>query len=117
MAEDDSTMRGLLQTLLEIEGYEVKISDARGADIFELLRAFKPQFLILDYHLGNIKGIEILNELKIESNIHRPFILVTSGEDRRDQCLAAGADGFIIKPYMPDILISWLREREGSVDQ
>jgi len=117
LAEDDSTLRGLLQTLLELEGYEVEISDTRGANIFELLGAFKPQFLILDYHLGNISGIEILNKVKIESIIHRPIILVSSGEDRKDQCLAAGADGFILKPYMPDVLISWLREREGSIDQ
>jgi CheY-like chemotaxis protein len=116
LAEDDAVMRGLLKTLLEIEGYEVKISDARGENIFELLSSFNPHFLLLDYHLRNVAAIEIIMKLKNDFDVLRPVILIASGEDRKEECLEAGANGFLLKPYMPDVLISWLREREGSID-
>jgi len=112
LAEDDLTMRGLLSTLLEIESFDVLLSDARGDNIPELIKTAQPNFLLLDYHLRNVSGLDVLRAIKNISP--RPIILMTSGEDRRDQCLEAGADGFILKPYMPDELISWLRERKGS---
>ena len=114
LAEDDVTMRGLLKTLLEIEGFEVTLSDVRGENIAELISLTQPHFLILDYHLRNISGIDILNSIKRIPDIHFPIVLMTSGEDRKEQCLEAGADGFILKPYMPDELINWLRERKRS---
>jgi DNA-binding response OmpR family regulator len=117
LAEDDATMRGLLKTLLEFEGYEIILSDARGDNIIELIRIAPPHFLILDYHLGNVSGIDILNTIKRVVNLRTPIVLMTSGEDRKDQCLEAGADGFLLKPYMPDELINWLREREGKIDK
>jgi len=38
---------------------------------------------------------------------------MSSGEDVRDACAKAGADGFLLKPYMPDDLISWIRTHGG----
>lgn len=112
LAEDDLTMRGLLKTLLEIEGFDVLLSDASGDNIPELIKTTQPNFLLLDYHLRGVSGLDILRS--IQNIAQLPIILMTSGEDRRDQCLEAGADGFILKPYMPDELINWLRERKGS---
>jgi DNA-binding response OmpR family regulator len=109
-------MRGLLKTLLEIEGYETILSNARNEDIVDLIKLAHPYFLLLDYHLGNVTGIDILRTIKKGIDFRNPIVLMTSGEDRRDECMDAGADGFLLKPYMPDELINWLREREGTID-
>ena len=117
LVEDDVSISRLLKTLLEIEGFEVSTSDGDVKKVPEMLGQFQPDFLILDYHLKKYTGIDVLRLLKKGGSIPRPFILVTSGEDRREQCFQEGADGFLLKPYMPSEMIDWLREKELVIDQ
>ena len=117
LVEDDESICRLLKTLLEIEGFEVATSDGEVKKVPELLRLFQPDFVILDYYLKNSTGIEVLRLFSNDINIHRPFILVTSGEDQRERCFQEGADGFLLKPYMPDDMIDWLHEKELVIDQ
>ena len=117
LVEDDDSICRLLKTLLEIEGFEVSTSDGDVKKIPEMLGQFRPDFLILDYHLKKYTGIDVMRLLKTDVNTPRPFILVTSGEDRRERCFQEGADGFLLKPYMPSDMIDWLREKVLVIDQ
>ncbi len=117
LVEDDESILRLLKTLLEIEGFEVSASDGDLKSFPELFMQFKPDFIILDYHLKKSTGIDVLRLFKGDLKIHRPFILVTSGEDQRERCQQEGADGFLLKPYMPGDMIDWLRAKELVIDQ
>lgn len=117
LVEDDVSICRLLKTLLEIEGFEVSISDGDLKLIPEQLQLFNPHFMILDYYLKKSTGIQILRLINGLLNIQRPFIMVTSGEDQQERCMQAGADGFLLKPYMPDDLVDWLRAKELVIDQ
>ncbi len=117
LVEDDESICRLLKTLLEIEGFEVATSGGDVANVPEWLHKFRPDFLILDYYLKNSTGIDVLRLFNNNSDFHRPFILVTSGEDQRERCMQEGADGFLLKPFMPDEMIDWLREKELVIDQ
>ena len=117
LVEDDDSICRLLKTLLEIEGFEVSTSDGEVKQVPELLQLFQPDFLILDYYLKKSTGIDVLRLFGKDSNYHRPFILVTSGEDQQERCMREGADGFLLKPYMPDDMIDWLHEKELVIDQ
>ena len=114
--EDDATMLPLLKTLLEIEGYETRSFVGVEGNLCEQINNFEPLFILIDYHLKRSSGVSLLKLLRSDPQNIRPFILMTSGEDRKDQCLDAGADGFLLKPFMPDELINWLREREETID-
>lgn len=116
LVEDDTTMRDLLKTLLEIEGYETVSFEGVEKNLSEQINIFKPLFILIDYHLKRSSGVELLKLLRSDTLNTRPFILMTSGEDRKDQCMFAGADGFLLKPFMPDKLINWLHEREETID-
>jgi DNA-binding response OmpR family regulator len=117
LVEDDATMRGLLKTLLELEGFTVLTADGNAENLVAEIERFAPQSILLDYHLRKLTGIQLLCLLRADEHLSRPSILMTSGEDRKEQCLDAGADGFLMKPFMPEDLINWLHEREHSIDQ
>jgi DNA-binding response OmpR family regulator len=112
LVEDDFTMRSLLKTLLEIEGFEVLSFEGGSEDFVEKMKQYHPHFILIDFHLKKSSGLELLRLLRSGLIDPKPEILMLSGEDRKDQCLEAGADGFLLKPFMPDELIEWLHERE-----
>lgn len=111
LIEDSPTMRTLLQTLLELEGFEVLISNAmKEEDIIREIAEKQPKVILLDVHLRGINGIKLLERIRKEQAFQGFRVLMTSGMDLRDECIKAGADGFILKPYMPDELFSYLRK-------
>jgi DNA-binding response OmpR family regulator len=111
IAEDDSTMVTLLQTLLKMEGFEVVTMDMDvDVDVPAEIRSVKPDILFMDVHLGQKSGIEIVESVRVDSSFDDLRIIMTSGLDLREECLRHGADGFLLKPFMPDDLLSMLMD-------
>ncbi len=108
LAEDDETMVALLKTLLKMEGYEVFALDV-DADIVQSVLDANPDILLMDVHLLHINGMDELVKLRAAPGGQSVRVLMTSGLDFKDQCLARGANGFIQKPFMPDDLLQALR--------
>jgi CheY-like chemotaxis protein len=114
LVEDDATMRILLKTLLELDGHHVDMVLDPRMDIVQFVRDLQPEIMIMDVHLRSKNGIEVLKSIRQESFPWHLFILMASGMDVRDECLQAGADGFLLKPYMPDELTKQLRKAQAS---
>ena len=108
LAEDDATMVSLLKTLLKMEGYQVSALDA-DADIAQAVLKTKPDILLMDVHLLRQNGLDELVKLRAAPGGESVRVLMTSGLDFKDQCLSAGANGFLQKPFMPDDLLDALR--------
>ena len=108
--EDDLTMQGLLKTLLSLEGYQVILGDDGGDEIMAAIYQEKPDFLLLDVHLKKTSGLDIIRRLHTVPGSFLPLILMSSGRDNSDECLRAGADGFLLKPYMPSELTGWIKD-------
>jgi two-component system cell cycle response regulator CtrA len=99
LIEDDSILAENLTALLEQEGFHVDEAD-RGEDGLELCLAYKYQAIILDLNLPDMRGDELLANLRKRSD-HTP-VLVLSGEsevESRLKCLRSGADDFVTKPF------------------
>ena len=109
IAEDDHTMVLLLQTLLKMEGFEVATVDI-DADVAAEVRRERPDYVFMDVHLGRQSGIDIVQTIRKNPEFSKLKIIMTSGLDVRDECLRRGADNFILKPFMPDDLISLLKD-------
>ena len=107
--EDDLTMCTLLDTLFTLEGYHVIIlPPENGNFILTQVNLEKPSVLLFDVHLKYFNSIEISRKIR-QSDAGRNMLLVmVSGMDLREECLAAGADLFLLKPYMPEKLIDWV---------
>ena len=112
LVEDDRTMRAILKTLLELEHFSVAAWNGQaGEDILDQIRAENPEVLLLDVHLRSASGLDILRQIRGDALISGMRVLMTSGMDLKDQCLDTGADGFLLKPYMPDDLIQLIRSQ------
>ncbi len=109
VADDDKVMLGLLTTLLELEGDQA-ITISRPEQLRPKAKEIRPALILLDYYLAGGSSITALRELKSDPELKDIPVLVASGMDRQDECLTAGADGFILKPFRPTDLLDRIRE-------
>lgn len=108
LAEDDLTMVSLLKTLLKMDGFDVVALDADD-DVPAALEQECPDVLLLDVHLSNQNGLEILDIIRGSEHTCKARVVMISGSNLRDECIKHGADGFLLKPFMPDDLIQILQ--------
>lgn len=113
LAEDDVTMLSLLKTLLNMEGFEVAALLAE-TDVPEALRTEKPDILLMDVHLANQSGLDILDDIRKTQDVSAMRVIMSSGSNVKDECMKHGANGFLLKPYMPDELITILKNTLNS---
>ena len=109
LADDDNTMVTLLKTLLSMEGYQVSTLMDKVGDILENIRNAKPDVLLIDIFLGDQNGLDIVRQIRQMPDLNHIRIIMVSGVDKARECLAAGADVFLLKPYMPNELFEILR--------
>ncbi|TGK09038.1 response regulator [Leptospira fluminis] len=99
--DDSATMRSLVQQTLGMGGYEVVLAQD-GKDGIEKFSLGPVDLVITDINMPIMDGITFIKELrKIDQNV--PILtLTTESEDSMKQSgAAAGANGWIIKPFRP----------------
>lgn len=112
LADDDFTMVSLLKTLLGLEGYDVDTLLDKPGDILEVIRRIGPDFLIVDIFLGNRNGIDLVRTMRAQSDLKNINVIMVSGIDKTQECFDAGADAFLLKPYMPEDLLRLLHGKQ-----
>lgn len=110
LAEDDQTMVTLLQTLLKLEGFETVSLDLAEGNLFAMLERNIPKMLLLDLNLPGESGLDVLRVMRADERFKNTRVIMASGMNAKDECLASGADAFLMKPYMPDELIGLLKK-------
>jgi CheY-like chemotaxis protein len=110
LIEDDLTLVGLLKTLLEIEGFEIAIAGRTVLDqVPQFIQEQQPDAVLMDVHMRGANGLEILRQVRQDAEFDGVQMILTSGIDLTEQCLAAGANAFVLKPYIPDDLVKTIR--------
>ena len=113
-------MRSLVRDVLESGGYEVRES-ADGRQALDALHLLSPDLVITDINMPEMDGITLLREIRKHPALGRTpvLILTTSTDDEvKASARAAGATGWIGKPFHPDQLSQIVarvlgRERPG----
>ena len=108
IAEDDPNMLSLLGTLLELEGYEICYYK-ETTPILKSVEAERPQAILMDIHLSNENGLEVARQIRRNAALKGTRIVLQSGMDLSDASLAAQADAFLLKPYMPEVLLEVIK--------
>ncbi|MDK1080146.1 MAG: response regulator [Anaerolineae bacterium] len=109
LAEDDLTMVALLKTLLGMEGYQV-IALNPNDNVYESALKDQPDVLLLDIHLPQDNGLDILDRLRQDEKTKTLKVIMTSGLNLENECISHGANDFLLKPFMPDDLLSILKQ-------
>lgn len=115
VVEDVDSIRSLIVRLVEGLGAET-VCSAMGVDT--ALTALESQVfdaMLLDYELGGRDGIEILTAIRnnpAHPNHKTPGVLLTGHAESHvvKEAVMAGANGYLVKPVMPDILGQRLRK-------
>jgi DNA-binding response OmpR family regulator len=107
--EDEAMLFELLNDLLKLEGYQV--SSAVPETLLQDLYAKKPAALLMDVNLRGANGLDLLSKIRADEALKDLVVVLSSGLDFRQESLQRGADGFILKPYMPDELINTLKSK------
>ena len=102
VVDDFSTMRRIVRNLLKELGFSNVYEAEDGVDALKKLRAYTFDFVVSDWNMPNMTGIELLIEIrKDEALKHLPVLMVTA-EAKKENIIAAaqaGASGYVVKPF------------------
>ena len=112
VVEDDPSVRGLLQTLLSAEGYEVATASDGLAGLVKVTAA-PPALVLLDLMMPDLGGVRVLEEMRDDPELADiPVIVVTGKIDAIPSMKALlGEDNVFLKPFA----VAELLERVGDV--
>lgn len=112
LIEDDTTMLSLLSTFLEIEGFRITpLSGEAGAEeILRRVRSENPELILMDVHLPGVSGFDLVQRMRKDEVLKSTKVIMSSGMNLGVESQQAGADSFMLKPYMPDELVKKIRE-------
>jgi DNA-binding response OmpR family regulator len=107
LIEDDANMFSIVKMFLEFEGYEVVYGEnsERVEDYLNSLQNERPDLVLLDVNLRHLNGFDILHQLRAAPALADMQVLMASGMDMTYKSQREGANGFILKPFMPDELV------------
>lgn len=105
VVDDDENICELINMYLNSGGYETKKCH-NGREACAIFEDFKPELVLLDIMLPGMDGIEVLKNIRKNSEI--PVIMLTAKGDTFDKVLALelGADDYIVKPFEPKELLA-----------
>ncbi len=99
IADDDPSIRSLLKTFLENEGFAV--SEAKnGAEVLSRLSNGKPDLVVMDVRMPEMTGIDVLQKIN-EQNLDVPVLLMTAygTANLAIKAIQLGAHDYITKPF------------------
>ncbi|WP_031556341.1 response regulator [Parvularcula oceani] len=111
LAIDDSrTMRDMLRVALTAEGFDVQLAED-GIDGLEKLRHVQPAVVITDINMPRLDGFGVIDGVRSDERFRRTPVLVLTTEsaaELKQRAKAAGATGWIVKPFERTKLVSVL---------
>jgi len=113
VVDDFSTMRRIVRNLLKELGF-VNVQEAEdGVDALSKLRAEEFDFVVSDWNMPNMTGIELLAAIRADAKLkHLPVLMVTAEAKKENIILAAqtGASGYVVKPFTAGTLDEKLKK-------
>jgi DNA-binding response OmpR family regulator len=117
IVDDDPSARRLVRDSLKLSGDEWDIWEADdGRSALDLIRAVRPDVILLDLTMPEIGGIPVCSEIKANPLTCRAEIVIVSARTERDfisASLAAGAREYVTKPFQPAELVRRVRRVLG----
>jgi len=107
IVDDFSTMRRIIKNLLRDLGFNNTAEADDGSSALPLLHANKFDFVITDWNMPNMKGIELLKVIRGDENLKTLPVLMVTAEAKREQIVeaaSAGVNGYVVKPFTAETL-------------
>ena len=102
VVDDFSTMRRIVRNLLKELGFTNVQEAEDGVDGLNKLRGGDFQFVVSDWNMPNMTGIDMLRAIRADPALkHLPVLMVTAEAKRENiiEAAQAGASGYVVKPF------------------
>jgi two-component system chemotaxis response regulator CheY len=102
VVDDFSTMRRIVRNLLKELGFQNVDEAEDGVAALSKLRNSQFDFVVSDWNMPNMTGIDLLKEIRADATLkHLPVLMVTAEAKKENIVSAAqaGANGYIVKPF------------------
>jgi DNA-binding response OmpR family regulator len=112
VADDEQDIRELVAYRLSRAGYTI-IEARDGQEAFELAVDQSPDMAVLDVMMPRLNGFDLTERLRHTPAAQRlPILLMSASVQEVDisRGFAAGADGYLTKPFTPDQLLTRVRD-------
>lgn len=105
IVDDEESIRRALARLLRVSGLEA-CAFASGQEFLDSLDGGRPDCVLLDMNMPGLTGLEVLKAL-MAAGEQLPVVIVTAYDEpnSREQCLAAGAASFLLKPLDRQVIL------------
>ncbi len=107
IVDDFSTMRRIIKNLLRDLGYNNVQEADDGNTALPMLKSGKFDFLITDWNMPGMTGIELLKTVRADPELAKLPVLMVTAEQKREQIIEAaqaGVNGYIVKPFTAQTL-------------
>jgi two-component system chemotaxis response regulator CheY len=105
--DDFSTMRRIIRNMLRQLGYTNIVEAEDGAEALSLLQREKVDFVISDWNMPNMSGLDLLKAIRADANLKPlPVLLVTAEALKENvvEALKAGVNNYVVKPFTAETL-------------
>ena len=108
VVDDEPSILKLVTAYLQSEGYDYLTAED-GISALKAVRSYRPDIIILDIMLPGMDGIEVLGQLRRESDAY--VIMLTARSEETDKIigLSVGADDYLTKPFSPRELMARIK--------
>ena len=102
VVDDFSTMRRIVRNLLKELGFNNVDEAEDGVDALGKLRGGGFQFVISDWNMPNMTGIDLLRSIRADAALKSLPVLMVTAEAKKENIIMAaqaGASGYVVKPF------------------
>lgn len=102
VVDDFPTMRRIIRSLLKELGFGNVDEAEDGQEALTKLRGGGFQFVVSDWNMPNLDGLEMLKQIRADGDLNHLPVLMVTAEAKKENIIAAaqaGANGYIVKPF------------------
>lgn len=102
IVDDFSTMRRIVKNLLRDLGFNNTSEADDGATALPMLQNGKFDFLVTDWNMPGMTGIDLLKAVRADESLSSLPVLMVTAEAKREQIIEAaqaGVNGYVVKPF------------------
>ncbi len=107
VVDDFSTMRRIVRNILRQIGFQNVVEADDGTTAWEVLNREKIDFIVSDWNMPNMTGIDLLRKVRAsEQFAHIPFLMVTAEAQQENiiEAVQAKVSNYIVKPFTAETL-------------
>jgi len=107
IVDDSPTMLRIIRNALNEIGYDDVEEAEDGEEAMEILESTSPDFVITDWNMPNMNGVDLTKNIRAHPQYgHIPILMITTRGMKEDvkTAMKAEVNNYIVKPFEPEVL-------------